>query len=770
MPNGLPAEVTSFVGRRHELAEVKRLLSGSHVVTLTGVGGVGKSRLALRAAVDLRRAFPGGVWLVELAELSDPGLVEHAVADAIGLADYSRLPELDRLIERLAGRHALIVLDNCEHLLTSCAVLVDALVRSLPHLRVLVTSRQPLGIVSEQTVAVAPLPLPVADGSLSTAESLVECDAVQLFAERAAAVLPGFTVTEANQEAVAAICRRLDGLPLAIELAAVRLRALSAEQVLERLDDRFRLLTAGSRAAPPRQRTLRALIDWSYELCTPGERLLWQRASVFSGGLDLEAAEDVCSGDGIRTGEILDLVSGLVEKSVLVREEQPGSVRYRLLDTIRQYGRERLAASGRMADLQRRHRDHYCRLAARARAEIFSSSQVAWLADLQREHANLRTALEWSYGEPGEEGTGLAMAADLFYHWVTRAHVREGRVWLDQGLAAGAGPEETRVVALWAGAWLAMLQDDTESAAGMVEESRAIAQRLGLERALAYATTCSGAIAMRRGDQSAAIKLLREAADAHRVVGDPAGLALTLIRLCHAHSFMGDGALARSIGEESLVLCETHGDSWHRAYTLMALGVEAWREGDFARAVALEKDGLRFNRMINDIRGAGLNVEVLAWVAASEGRYERAARLLGALEVVWRSLGAQLPGFEHLARYHDQCRARCVEAMGDSAFRAATRRGFRLPYNDAILYALHEEDDQGKRRKQGAAERLAPLTRREAEIAELVARGLSNKDIASALVISQRTAEGHIEHILNKLGFNSRAQIAAWMSERTRED
>ncbi|ETK34717.1 ATP-binding protein [Microbispora sp. ATCC PTA-5024] len=771
-PSGLPAEVTSFVGRRHELAEVKRLLTGSHVVTLTGVGGVGKSRLALRVAMDVRRAFPGGVWLVELAELENPELLTQAVAEALDLEDYSPRPRTEVLLERLAGRSALIVLDNCEHLLTPCAVLVDTFVRALPDLRILATSRQPLGIASEQTVDVAPLPFPAAEGDPIPTDALSDCDAVRLFAERATAVLPDFALTDANREAVTAICRRLDGLPLAIELAAVRLRALSVDQVLERLDDRFRLLTAGSRAALPRQRTLRALIGWSYDLCTEQERLMWQRASVFSGGLDLEAAEDVCSGDGIARHDVLDLVTGLVEKSVLVREEQQGTVRYRLLDTIRHYGRERLAASGQEAALQRRHRDHFRRIAAAAHADRFGPEQAGCLSRLQRENANLRMALEWSYGEPDEVETGLDMACDLLYHWITGRHISEGRRWIDRGLAVHVDPSPTRARALWSDAWLAILQDDPGPAGYVLEEGRHLAERLGLERDLAYVNLFSAQLAMRQGDPETAIKLYEEAAAAHRAHADPVGLVLTLVRLSMARSFRGDAEAAVGLAEEALAVCESHQEDWHRAYALMALGIELRRQGDLRRAAELEKDSLRINRSVNDLFGTGVNLEVLAWIAADERRFQRAARLLGVLDTVWRAVGSALSGFGHLVRYHDECQARAAEVLGEQAFRAAVKRGTRLPYDEAIQYALQEEPPEAEAEGPAPAKggRLPPLTRRETEIAELVARGLSNKDIASALVISQRTAEGHIEHILDKLGFKSRTQIATWLGERTRRD
>ncbi|GII53760.1 LuxR family transcriptional regulator [Planotetraspora thailandica] len=772
-PSGLPAEVTSFVGRRHEAAEAKRLLSSARVVTLTGVGGVGKTRLALRVAADARRQFPDGIWLVELAPLDNPELLAQAVVESLEICDLTHVPALDLLVDHLADRQALIVLDNCEHLLRECAELADALVHALPQLTILATSRQALGIVSEQVLNVAPLP--VRDLSAGSAISLmsgeppVESDAIRLFAERAAAVVQGFEVTAANQEAVEAVCRRLDGLPLAIELAAVRLRALSVEQVLDRLDDRFRLLTSGSRAAFPRQRTLRALMDWSYELCTGQERLLWQRVSVFTGGLDLEAAEEVCSGDGIAATDVLDLVTGLVDKSILVREEQRGAVRYRLLETIRQYGKERLAASSQERAMRRRHGEYYRSVAADARAELFGPTQVTWFARLSDEQANLRTALEFFFSEPCEYAKGLAMTTDLLYHWIKGYYLGEGRRWLEEGLAlepaACEGEQgETRARALCAAAWVTIVQTDSAAAAALLEEAGRLAEELGSEETLAYVILYQGMVAVCRGDADTAIKLHQEAAERQRCSGDPAGLALALIQLSLAYSLVGEALPAVTFAEQAMAVCDAHKEGWHRAYAMTALGIGLWRQGESRRATALEKDALRFDDALGDAPGLGMCLEVLAWIAVQEKRHDRAARILGIADGVWRVVGVPLSGFGQFTIFHDECVSRAQEALGEQGYRSAAREGAGLPYGEAITYALQEESSSAKPVERTG--RLAPLTRRETEIAGLVAQGLSNKEIAGTLIISQRTAEGHIEHILNKLGFNSRAQIAAWLSER----
>ncbi|WP_246365519.1 LuxR C-terminal-related transcriptional regulator [Nonomuraea rhodomycinica] len=765
----LPAEVTSFVGRRHEVAEVKRLLSASRAVTLTGVGGVGKTRLALRVGLDMARDFRSGVWFVELGGLESPDMLAQVVIEALEIRHQSAGSPLRVLTDFLADKSALIILDNCEHLVRESAVLAEALLRAAPDLRILATSREALGFAGERILPVPTLPMPGADGAELPIESLARSDAVRLFTERAMAVLPSFQLTEDNRDIVLQICRRLDGLPLGIELAAVRLRALSLRQLLDRLDDRFRLLTAGSPAEPPRHQTLRALIDWSYALCSEKERMLWARASVFAGGLDLEGAEAVCSGDGIDREEVLDLVCALVSKSILIREEHGSRVRYRLLEIIRQYGLERLSAQGEQGELQRRHCDYYRELAAEARGQLFGPSQVAWFTRLRHEHANLHSVLERCLADPDEAGACLEMATDLLYHWITGFYLGEGRRWLDRALSSGAGSPETRARALWAGSWLAIIQADVPAAAEMLKESQNLGERLGLEDVLGYVALYSGMIAMCEGDTDGAIELYEQALARHRALGDPVGTTLALIRLSLAHSFRGDSTRAIAMGDECLAVADAYGEGWHKAYMMMALGVDVWRQGDLARAAALEAESLTFNRALGDPLGVGVNLEVLAWIATTERDHRRAARLYGILRTIWQMIGAPLSGFGHLARYHEQCERLTREALGRSPFEAAFEEGARLSYDEALDYALQRDERVGERSTGGgerpAAKGTGPLTRRETEIARLVAQGLTNKEIATALVISQRTAESHIEHIMSKLGFHSRAQVAVWVNE-----
>ncbi|MEV4065656.1 ATP-binding protein [Nonomuraea dietziae] len=760
---GLSAELTSFVGRRCEITEVKRLLAGSRLVTLVGVGGVGKTRLALRVAADVRRAFPDGVYLVELAALECPDLLVQAVTEALEIPDLSTRPLLEVVAEHLRDRQTLVVLDNCEHLLHGCAVMAETLVRSAPGLRILATSRQVLGVAGEQTMVVPPLPLLDGDMSRPPGRSPEQSDAVRLFAERAGAVLPGFAVTDDNREAVVRICRSLDGIPLAIELAAVRLRAISVEQLLARLEDRFRVLTVGSKVVLPRQRTLRALIDWSYLLCTAQEQLLWARLSVFSGSLDLEGAEHVCSGDGIPTEEILDLVIGLVDKSILVREEHRSKVRFRLLETIRQYGRDRLRESGQEERLRHRHRDWYLDLVLRAQHDWFTPEQVTWYARLRTEHGNLRTALDFCLAAGGEAESGLIIASALRYYWIAADSPHEGRNWFDRLLAADERPTPARAWALCVKARLAVLQSDFTAAAALLEECGELALRFDDLTITGSATYVAGLAALLQQDLPRALTLLGKALDCSRRTDDQIGVVNSLIYLATTRSLLGQSDQAVEQFEECLAICGPRHENWFRSYTLWTYGIEVWKRGDTRRAVEMEREAVRLKEPFDDHLGIALCIEALAWMSCGDGDSERAALLLGALREIWRSFGGPL--FGYLAEHHDACERAARGDLGARGFEAAFRKGTGLTLAEALEYAMREDPPEVEPQR-----RPSPLTRREMEIARLVAQGMSNKAIAAALVIAQRTAEGHVEHILVKLGFTSRVQIAAWVSRQERGD
>lgn len=428
----LPLELNAFVGRDTELAELATALEAGRLVTVTGVGGVGKSRLAVRAAA--RSRVRDGAWLVDLTALRDAELLEHAVADALGLTDHTKRPPRQVLLGHLAERELLLVVDGFELLVDACASLVRDLLVHSPGLRVLAVGRRPLEIEGERLFPLAPMPGP---------------DAAALFTDRAVAGLPGFALDDGNRADVMELCRRLDGIPLAVELAAGRLRALSPAQLLARLDDRFRLLTGVRRDAPPRHQTLRTAIGWSHELCAPRERLLWSRLSVFAGQFDLEAAEYICAGDGLPADDVLDVLDELLAQSIVTREVGPSGVRYRMLDTVRAYGADWLAAAGESGRLRRRHRDWFMGLATWCELDWFSPRQpeVAALVDL--ELPNLRAALEFCLTEDDQTHLGQYLAGTLWFYWAGCGRLAEGRHWLDRALELDGGHDDSRLKALW---------------------------------------------------------------------------------------------------------------------------------------------------------------------------------------------------------------------------------------------------------------------------------------------------------------------------------
>jgi predicted ATPase/DNA-binding CsgD family transcriptional regulator len=763
----LPVDVTSFVGRRREVADVKGALSVSRLVTLTGMGGVGKTRLALRVAADLHRGFGDGVWLVELAGLQDAGLVGQTVAASLGFHDQSSRWSVVTLSELLTDRQLLLVLDNCEHLIDACAVVADALLRACPRLRILATSRQPLGITGEHTLSVPPLSLPGPDRPVSL-EGLAQFEAVSLFVDRASAVHPGFSLDAGNQLAVAGICRRLDGIPLAVELAAGRMRALSADQLLTRLDDRYGLLTGGSRAALPRQQTLRALVDWSFELCSAAERLLWARLSVFAAGFDLDAAEEVCSGDEIPADAVLDLVAALVDKSILLTDDGGGRPRYQLPETLREYGRDRLEEYGQIGALRRRHRDWCRRLVAFAESTWFGADQVELLARLRLEHANLRAALNFCLTEPGESPTGLAIASALRFYWMISGRLNEGRHWLDRLLNCASAQSPTRLKALCVDAYLATLLGDVGAAVPLVEEARQLAEQLDDASGAAYVAQIRGLEASFHGDPAGAAQLLKEALATHRRLGDLAAIGYDQALLAAVLSVLEDDVGAAALFEECLATTESAGEFWVRALALWAVGIQACRLGDCTRATEAERQSIRLRRALDNRYGIALNLDVLAWTATVDGDAERAARLFGAAHAIMQAVGAASVSSGPTGALHVEYEATAREALGDNGFARAFEHGLRVGFDQALAYALGESTLP--RIQPTATQRATAvpgsLTRREREVAELIMQGLSNKQIADTLVMAQRTAEGHVEHILTKLGFTTRSQVAAWVAER----
>ena len=759
----LPLELTSFVGRRHELTQTKNLLTGSRLVTLAGIGGVGKTRLAIRVATAMQREYADGIRLVELGELHDESLLVDAVAAALGVQDHSDRPLREVLIEYLTPRELLVVLDNCEHMVDAVAELAGLLLRVCPGLRILATSREPLGIGGEAVLRVPPLTVP--DPELQTSlRGLPKYDAVTLFVERAAAAVPGFALTEDNAATVAGICHHLDGLPLPIELAAARLRAMSPKQILGRLTDRYTLLTRGSRSAPTRQQTLRLSVDWSFELCTAVEQLVWGRLAVFAGSFELDAAEQVC-GEGVDSDELLDTLTSLVEKSILIREESGSVVQFRMLGTLREYGYEKLEQTGEAVALRRRHRDWYEALALEAEAEWISARQLDWIARLKREQPNLREALEFSIDD--DPAAGLRTAAALYLFWTSQGLYNEGRRWLGQLLAHRSGPPTLEwVKALYCDSVMANVQGDLGSGAALVDESRALTAHSSDSMMRALVSYAEGMLSLYSGDLPRAYSHLETALAEFRERENRTLEVSVLYPLGLAYGLCGLTDQAIECHERVLAITEVHGEKMYRSHSLWALSIAVWRQGDTDRAVRLLEQSLELNRHVHSPRVATSCLEALAWIACELGDAPRAAVLLGAADGLAQSVGSSAVVYSSLLVYHKNCELKALRELGDKTFEAIHYKGEHLGFDEAIAYALQEQPPASSARDTDAS---VSLTKRERQVADLIAEGLTNQAIADRLMISPRTAQGHVEHILAKLGFTSRTQVAAWVVEQAHD-
>ncbi|MFJ2831188.1 ATP-binding protein [Streptomyces sp. NPDC087263] len=668
----LPLELNAFVGRSAELAHLTEALETSRLVTVTGVGGVGKSRFAARAAAqtDVR----DGAWRVELSAVRAPDLVEHAVVEALGLTDHTSRPPRQVLLDDLAERQLLLVLDGFEHLVDVCASLVGELLRCAPGLRVLAVGRRPLDLEGERLFPLAPL---------------AEAEAAVLFEDRAAARVPGFALDDGNRSDVRELCRRLDGIPLAVELAAGRLSALSPAQLLSRLEDRFRLLTGGGRDALPRHQTLRTTIGWSHELCTPEERLLWSRLSVFAGRFDLEAAEYVCSGDGLHSDDVLDVLGALLAQSVLSREETAAGVRYRMLDTVGAYGAHWLEATGDAPRLRRRHRDWYMGLATWCELDWFSPRQGEVATRVEAELPNLRRALEHCMTEPGEAHLGQYLAGTLWFYWVGCGRLSEGRHWLQRGVELDSDRDQSRLKALWVLGYVAVLQGDMIPALTALQECRAEADRTGNATAVAYAEHRTGCLALLTDDMPRAETLLRSALDRYHAIGElNSNVLMGQVELAMALAFQGDLPDAVNLCEDVRQVCEDHGERWALAYALYVLAYGALAEGDQARARRLLEESIGIGHAFNDLLGTVLAIELLALVTAEEGDPAEAALLQGAASRMWPSVGLPLFGSAYYNAPHERCEASARERLGDGRYEECVREGARLGQEAAVSRAL----------------------------------------------------------------------------------
>jgi predicted ATPase/DNA-binding SARP family transcriptional activator/DNA-binding CsgD family transcriptional regulator len=774
--HNLPATRTSFVGRDREIVEVKRALSMTRLLTLTGAGGSGKTRLALEVARDLLGAYPDGVWLVELAGLSEGDLVPQAVAAALGVKERPGQPFPVTLGEFLRAKQTLLVVDNCEHLLEATAGLVDLLLDSCSRLRILATSREALDVMGEVRWTVPPLSVPEPQDTPSSEdpssfEVLEGYESVRLFIERAQAAKGDFEVTNESAPAVAEICWKLDGLPLAIELAAARIKLLPPRAMLERLDSRLKLVTGGARNLPVRQRTLRGTIEWSYTLLEEGERVLFARLAVFSGGRTLEAIEAICDAKGVLAVDTLDGVSSLLDKSLLRQEE--GLVdepRFVMLETIHEFARERLEASGEAEETRRLHAEYFLALAEGAEPELSGPDQLACLERLEAEHDNLRAALTWSLEKEPE--TALRLAGMLAHFWEIRSDISEGSRWLEAALRQSGLPDmvteaATRAKALSGAGTFAWHRGDYDKATALHGEALELYRQVGDDSGVAFSLMCLGAQHNQPGDYERAAPFFEEALALSRRIGDRRNIVVTLHSLADVERQRGNYERSKTLGMESMALAREMEDKWQLSRIVVWMGLLTVFSGDeHDLAEGFLKEALVLSRELGSWADGAYCLEGFAGLAGAKAQGGRAARLWGAAEALRKTIGAPLSSEGHL--YFERSMVAARVQLGEAAWEAALAEGRAMKLEEAVEYALSEDDSsmiasRTPEQTSTTAPRPSALTRREREVAKLLARDLTNRQIAEELVLSERTVENHVSNILKKLKLSSRSEVAAWV-------
>jgi predicted ATPase/DNA-binding CsgD family transcriptional regulator len=764
-PTGvLPVEVTGFVGRQAELTQVTALLAAARLVTVLGPGGVGKTRVALRAARVAAGRFRHGACLVELSGLRDPELLPHTVAAALGLAEQDNRERLNVLVDYIRDQNLLLIFDTCEHLLDACAMLADLIMRESAEVTVLATSRQPLDVPGEHTCVIAPLPVPDLDdsgGNGAAAATDFADGAVELFRQRAVAVVPGFTVTAANWRDVVRLCRRLDGIPLAIELATVRLRAVPLEQLADRLEDRFRLLTGERRTGAGRHQTLHNALGWSYGLCGEQEQLLWRRLSVFTGTFDVAAVEEVCAGPGLPEADVLEALIGLVDKSVVQRVDGTRTC-YRQLETIREFGADELRDSGEQDQFRYRHLARCLRIARDFNDHLIDGGQLRRFSALSVEHPSIRTALETALTLPGQEPAAARLCTWLWGYWQI-ARMSEGRYWLSKILQQLPPGTMERAWCLAIRGYSAANQGDAADAVADLDEAAALAAVLGDHLLAGRIELYRNIACILLGHAYEAAQHGQAARERMAAAGDQVGLIHLDIVTGYVHFLTGDPERAMARGSSALERLGRHSEErWLSGYAHFLIAAGQFAAGSYAQAAAECAIAIGLKQDLADVLGIAYCLEVFAWLAAAQDRPGRAAWLLGAADVAWQRVGTRLSGSAAAETLHARAVRQATDALGPDKYARLVGHGASQPLPVIIAHARDDLDEL----RSGPAARPAPssakdaLTAREREVAALIAEGLSNQKIADRLTISKRTVDAHVEHIFAKLGVGSRVLIA----------
>lgn len=757
----LPTPLTSFIGRDREILAVTAALERARLVTLLGAGGSGKTRLALAVTAALLPEYADG-WFVELAALTDGALVAQTVANAVGVREAQHRIATDALIQHVGETRVLLVLDNCEQVIDACAQLAHTLLRACPHLIILATSREPLKVDGEQTYLVPLLSMPRAN-ELLPPDELAHYEAIRLFVERARAVNSQFELTVHNAPAVTRLCRRLDGIPLAIELAAARTKILSPEQIAERLQDHFLLLKADSRTILPRHQTLRAAMDWGYELLDADERALFRRLAVFAGGFDLDAVEAITPEAGA-----LETLTYLAEKSlVMVEQHKNKRARYRLLETVRQYAWEKLTASAEADAVRDAHAKFFGARIRQADADFYGPRQTALLEWMDDEYDNARNALEWllqraQAGDRDAALAGLQMAAGLWWYWDLRGFVREGRARFEPfvALAEQLPPSAQIAYAYIMFAHVAMLQGDRETAFALPRRALEMGEALDDERIVMLAVQRLAIQRARMPDPAQALPIIEQALALGRRFQHAHVMYTMLLDVAEITHMQGDEARTQASFREALALIQAAGDRWNLAAIYYSMGVHAWNHGDDAAALESFRASLLVKLEMNDVRGLAYSFDSLAWVAARGGDPARAARLFGATDALFERMGAQL--FPRRQPLHDEAVALARTTLGEAVYASEFARGRALATEEAVAQAsgvvLKPEGDLAApvEMARNAPALVEPLSEREVRVLQLLATSLSNRQIANELIVSINTVKTQIKSIYAKLDAHSR--------------